>query len=454
MKPLYNKTQIIHSLSFASNSAFKKVFEDESTCKKSYEKLQNFVTEVSKKVFLDETIKKLIGDDWETVWGPVVYSHDHNSSFAVADNTMGAYYSKSQNLFVIAIAGTNSISSYGWIQEDFHVNKTAVWKDISGKGYGDISQGTATGLNILRNTMKYKNKNLLTGLKDFIIRNDVKLAEVAVTGHSLGGALSPALALYLSDKQSEWDPKKTMNISTYPTAGPTIGVHKVYSWPSGETGKSFTDYFEEQIKKNRIKCFGIKNSLDIVPLAWNRTDLATIPSLYKNEDKDKNIEDVSFGNAALIAVLNLFKKSNKTSEARKQYIYKHIKGIELKKGTFDDKIDNIIKDKFKLLKGITKLYNSKYIPKSLHSSIGNLENITRFFGQAAYQHTTAYAKLLNIEVFLNEFTTIINSDSATDKEQHDTQMVIEMANEALGFDINSLLELSELTDEELEKLIK
>ena len=87
-----DKAKIIHSLSFASNSAFGVVFKDEATCQQSYEKLQKFVTKVSEEVLLDKKIKKHIGNDWDTVWGPVVYSNDQNSSFARADNTMGVYY--------------------------------------------------------------------------------------------------------------------------------------------------------------------------------------------------------------------------------------------------------------------------------------------------------------------------------------------------------------------------
>jgi hypothetical protein len=144
----YTKTQIIHSFSFSSNSGFGKIFKNTTTCQKSYEQLQQFVRQVSKEVLSDKTTQQYIGADWKTVWGPVVFTNDQNSSFAVADNTMGMYYSPSNNLFIIAIAGTNAISSFGWLKEDFHVNATAIWKNISGKGMGDISQGTATGLEI------------------------------------------------------------------------------------------------------------------------------------------------------------------------------------------------------------------------------------------------------------------------------------------------------------------
>lgn len=449
MKPQYSKQQIIHSFSFASNSAFKKVFEDETTCQKSYEKLQKFVNDASQKVLASKVVQKFIGDDWKTVWGPVVYSHDKNSSFAVADNTMGVYYSPSQKLFVVAIAGTNSISSYGWMKEDFHVNKTAVWKDITGKGKGDISQGTATGLDILINKMKDGNINVLTALKKYISDQNISNAEVAVTGHSLGGALSPALALYLSDKRTEWNNGKNIKMSTYPTAGPTIGVDSAISAlliPVKQA--SFIEYYDSQIANGNIQYHSVINKLDIVPLAWNKEDLATIPDLYKNDDKDKSIEDVSFGTMALAAVLNTVKKNKHKATLVKQYVYKHIKPT-IVNGKFDEAVEKKINLLFnRILKPGSWLAN-KFIPKSLQSNLENLKNITRFFAQAAYQHTAAYGELLKINEFLGEYSKIVKKLSENDQEQYTEQVVMDMASEAVGFNINDLLDINE---EELKAL--
>lgn len=442
-KPTYSKAQIIHSLSLASNTAFGKVFEDESTCQKSYDKLQSFVKEVSQKVLENDHIGGLIGKDWKTVWGPVVYSHDKNSSFAKADNTMGVYYSELQNLFVIAIAGTNSISSYGWTQEDFHVNKTAVWKDITGNknSKGDISQGTATGLDVLIHKMKDNKTDFLTAIKKFPKGKITNKIEIAVTGHSLGGALSPALALYLSDTQAIWDPANSMKISTYPTAGPTIGVHKMDSMFPPEKQVSFTDYYEEQIKKGKIEYHGVKNSLDIVPLAWNKDDLAKIPNLYKSN----GIKDASLGTASLIAVLNTLKSSKKLTEKAKQYVYKQIQPITTIKGKFNTSEDNDVSKLFNFFRNNSKRVDY-VIPKSLQVNLDNLENISRFFVQAGFQHVEAYYELLKVEGFM----VVYNGIAYPKKKNNELEMNMEMVNEAVGFDINSLLELSELSEEDLE----
>lgn len=421
------KARIIHSLSFASNSAFGVVFPNEDTYGESHRKLQTFVKKVSNEVLSNSNTQKYIGDDWETVWGPVVYSHDQNSSYAVADNTMGVYYSKTKKLFVIAIAGTNSISSFGWMKEDFHVNKTAVWKDISGKGMGDISQGTATGLDVLAHKMQDGNADLLSTLHKFILDKEITSAEVAVTGHSLGGALSPALALYLSDKKKEWCGNATIQMSTYPTAGPTIGIYPTKN--KFKETNNFIKYYNDQINNGNIIYESVINDLDIVPLAWNKDDIAKIPNIYKKY----KIKDASFGTMALIAVFNTCKKGT-----LKQYMYKHIKA-ETVSGTFNEEIEELLPKVFKTLQPGSILANN-YIPKPLQAYISNLENLIRYFLQAAYQHTTAYDKLLKIEAFMEQYYNVKKTVKAEEIENFETtdQKVLMLAGDALGINLNDL----------------
>ncbi|MEM6722204.1 MAG: hypothetical protein AAF611_22950 [Bacteroidota bacterium] len=428
--PQYNKKQIIHSLSFASNSGFGVIFEDTVTCQRSYEQLQAFVSEVSNKVLSDASTQKYIGTDWKTVWGPVVYSHDQNSSFARADNTMGVYYSPSEKLFVIAIAGTNAISSFGWMKEDFHVNETAVWNHISGKGMGDISQGTATGLDVLINKMKDQGVDVLTALKNYITTNNITEAEVAVTGHSLGGALSPALALYLSDKRTEWNNGQKIQISTYPSAGPTIGVYP--NKKKDLEKNNFIKYYNDEIDNGNIIYESTINNLDIVPLAWDKDDIAKIPTLYKSE----KIKDDSIGMMALMAVFNTFKKAT-----FKQYSYKHIK-TETVSGTFDDDIEALIIMVLRGFKAGGPLANS-YIPKALQTYIVNLENVVRFFVQAAYQHTKAYDKLLGIEAFTKSFYSVKNKvkenqPSRLTAPSNSDEEVITLASRTAGINLMAL----------------
>ncbi|WP_420573783.1 lipase family protein [Kordia sp.] len=439
------RAQIIHSFSLASNSAFGVIFKEETTCQQSYKKLQKFVTKVSEKVISDEKTKKYIGEDWETVWGPVVYSNDKNSSFARADNTMGVYYSKSENLFVIAIAGTNSISSFGWMKEDFDVKSTKRWRSITGHGYGSISQGTATGLHILTKEMQFEGADFFTAIKSFMNDKEIEKTEIAVTGHSLGGALSPALALFISDKKAEFGSKATIKISTYPTAGPTIGVETTFY----RSKTSFIHYYEKQISEGKIDYHAVKNNLDIVPMAWDKSDLVKIPDLYKKH----GITNKSFKTLALVAILNTINKDRFPP----QVIYKQIQPLNSLEGTFDVAMDNKAKELFNFLRKNPPLTES-WIPKPLHENLKGLESLTRFFVQASYQHTTAYNKLLNVEDFLKRYSEIrtkcLKEDQLTVKTNNTEEKVMEMTSEAVGFDINSLFELSELSDEELKKLME
>ncbi|MGH1383139.1 lipase family protein [Kordia sp.] len=438
------KARIIHSLSFASNSGFGKIFEDESTCQKSYEKLQNYVTAVSNKVLSDKRTQEYIGDDWETVWGPVVYSNDQNSSFARADNTMGVYFSKAQKLFVIAIAGTNSISSFGWMKEDFDVKNTKKWRSITGSGYGSISQGTATGLHILTKEMQSDGTDFFTAITKFISDKKIEETEIAVTGHSLGGALSPALALFISDKKAELGSKTAITISTYPSAGPTIGVETSFF----RSSTSFIHYYEKQIKDKKIHYHGVKNDLDIVPMAWDKNDLVKIPDLYSN----KKITNENFKTLALVAILNTINKDRFPP----QVVYKQIQPLKSLGGTFNDPMDNKARELFNFFRENPILTDS-WIPKPLQGNLKDLESLTRFFAQAAYQHVTAYDELLGITNFMKQYKEVakeVNTNDANAPEiaANSEQMAFGLASEAVGFDINSLLELSELNDEELKKL--
>jgi hypothetical protein len=87
---------------------------------------------------------------------------------------------------------------------------------------------------------------------------------VNVSGHSLGGALSPTLALWLHDLQTQWDPAKHASLSALPSAGPTAG------------NQAFAAYSDAQA----VQVTRVHNALDVVPHAWTTTDLQEVPDLY------------------------------------------------------------------------------------------------------------------------------------------------------------------------------
>jgi hypothetical protein len=87
-----------------------------------------------------------------------------------------------------------------------------------------------------------------------------------VTGHSLGGALSSVMALWLADTRTQWDPNHQTTIQAYCYAGPTAG------------NTDFATYLNGRLGENAHR---IWNSLDVVPHAWNVNDLQQIPTLYE-----------------------------------------------------------------------------------------------------------------------------------------------------------------------------
>jgi hypothetical protein len=99
--------------------------------------------------------------------------------------------------------------------------------------------------------------------------------ELYVTGHSKGGALAPALALFLNDTQRNdeipvrrhyrWNPGSRAAIHCYAFAGPTPG------------NTAFTDYFNRHLGR---RFYRYANQLDIVTSAWQSDRLRTLPGIY------------------------------------------------------------------------------------------------------------------------------------------------------------------------------
>lgn len=97
--------------------------------------------------------------------------------------------------------------------------------------------------------------------------------DLVVTGHSKGGALSPALALWLAETQGaaapaayRWDPETRACVRCYAFAGPTAGNAAF----AGLSNRVIGD-----------RCHRTSNRLDIVPRAWVPADLRGIANLYE-----------------------------------------------------------------------------------------------------------------------------------------------------------------------------
>ncbi len=227
----------------------------------------NYATPIIDKCLLnavDSTSKpgtKLSLSNWTRFWGPGVVAMPsgilpllNRPDFYVSAASMTIFQNTSTNTFVVAIQATNPNSLYAWGTLDFSVNQTVAWnpKDTS---QGVISYGTSTGLNLLTNLNDVNNNNGIQALLNACNSQ----SNVVVTGHSLGGALSPVLALYLKNNYQA----KFNNVYCLSTAGATPGNY------------SFAKYYNSQLQNNTIR---IWNYFDIIPHAWDTSIMNTIKS--------------------------------------------------------------------------------------------------------------------------------------------------------------------------------
>ncbi|WP_339697361.1 hypothetical protein [uncultured Roseivirga sp.] len=176
-----------------------------------------------------------------------------------------------RDLYVVAVSGTNPVSQAGWFQEDFDVKGTPVswppqYLEINGlTNVGAIAQGSNDGLELLWTVQDPDTNQTLYGFLESVI-SGTSPAEVAVCGHSLGGALSPLVATALADLQPVAN-KKNVVISAYPTAGPTSGdadfAKHVYSTLNGNYVSRINDY-------------------DVVPHGWQESTMDELPNLYSD----------------------------------------------------------------------------------------------------------------------------------------------------------------------------
>jgi hypothetical protein len=217
----------------------------------------------------DPNIQEKIGQ-WTVVWGPIIYYH--NPKNQVWDNIM--YVAKGQNSetnnpqYVVAIAATNPQSVFDWLQEDFDTHKMYSWSTQNPER-GKISEGTNTGITILQNLKDSSNRSLLEFLTKEIPSQSEHPIEIITTGHSLGGALSPVMALWLYENQTTWNPTgKKVTVNTQFSAGATPG------------DQTFSNYYGNT-EPGLNQSSRLWNSLDIVPHAWNIQQLKQIPTLYE-----------------------------------------------------------------------------------------------------------------------------------------------------------------------------
>ena len=267
-----------------------------------------------------------IGDGWKTVWGPVVVTKPDYQAFygpngnkielATSDvpaNTMFVARYKSTNNYVVAIAGTNARSNFDWMKEDFDAYPVSwiglpMWRLIF------ATRGTMTGLGVLQGMTSTTDDGDYEGqdvsLYDFLkgVASSASASDKAtiyVAGHSLGGALAPALALWLHDERDgdahrhypAWDPDNHTTLQVFSFAGASPG------------NKNFSDYMHTrfpgdpgaaQPTEDGMKI--VQNTLDVVPHAFNMTTLKEIPDLYSAVNIKPGKEETTLINKVIAGV--------------------------------------------------------------------------------------------------------------------------------------------------------
>jgi hypothetical protein len=215
------------------------------------------------------------GASWTVVWGPAIFSFPINYNGQYVDNVIYVVRDGTSNDYAIAIAGTNALSAADWIFEDLLVVTTVPWfLDTKDTTKPNISLATFNGLSIILNIsppcadIPGTGQNLMSFLGTITRDGPINLI---TTGHSLGGALSPALALALADLAGQWDPKGNATLQPYAFAGPTPG------------DADFAQHFKNKIPAGLRR---IWNKLDVVPHAWDTAHMQQLPKLYGQEVSD------------------------------------------------------------------------------------------------------------------------------------------------------------------------
>ena len=200
----------------------------------------------------------------QVAWGPAA----HKGGGIFSDSLVySVKHSDTENEYTIVFRGTNPLSLSTWIFQDFDVSGLIPWTRESPNAATTsayISKSADKSLKIHKNIIS----NRLC-LRDWIfekVSSSKKKAVLNFCGHSLGGMICSAFALYIHDELSAKKLRNKSEINVYAFAAPTAGnVH-------------YAEYMNNALK-GKFNSFA--NPIDIATLVWTEKNMISVlPAVY------------------------------------------------------------------------------------------------------------------------------------------------------------------------------